>query len=621
MNFRLALRLAVFLGTIAPGTVSTGAETTTQPPSEIPTTPPRPKPGDQSLTLEVNGTKRHSTVHVPNRAPVNGVVYPIVIMLHGGGGTSRAAAYETGWNAKADKTGFIVVYPDALARDPARKSHFSRNPQLWNDGSERLYPNQKPADDIAFINALLDDLQKRFPTDPRRIYITGFSNGAGMAFRIAAELSPRIAAIAPMAGACWIDPGPLAHPVPLCYLTGTADPLNLIEGGAPKMATGASDPVRAKPKPPVRATIQKWARAIGCPTELTTTDHKNGIRTETFGPLPGGAEIVYLAIDNHGHAWPGGKSILPESLVGPCSPSLSATDFIWDFFARHSLPAASKPKASPAATAPPENVESHRDLAYVDGGHERQKLDLFLPKNRTSTHRLPVILWVHGGGWAHGAKDRCPPLRQGFVGEGYAVASIGYRLTGTAKFPAQIEDCKAAVRWLRAHADEYGLDTQRFCAWGGSAGGHLVALLGTTGEIRNFDVGAHLDQSSAVQAVIDFYGPANFVKFDKPLQSDSPESVLLGGLPAEQPETARAASPALQVKRDAPVAFLILHGDKDKTVWPEQSIGLDKALKAAGIPSEFHLLPGASHGGPAFTSPEALVWIRTFLKRALPEPK
>lgn len=339
MNFRFAPPLAIFLFAIASSTVSRSAEAKPQPSLEISAPQPLHKPGNKSLTLEVNGTKRHYAVHVPNRVPVNGVAYPVVVMLHGGGGTSRAAAYETGWNAKADKTGFIVVYPDALARDPARKSHFSKNPQLWNDGSARLQPNQKPTDDIAFINALLDDMQKRFPTDPRRIYVTGFSNGAGMAFRIASELSPRVAAIAPMAGACWIDPGLLAHPVPLCYITGTADPLNLIEGGVPKMATGASDPVRAKPKPPVRATIQKWARAIGCPAEATVIEHKNDIRTETYGPLPSGAEIVYLAIDHHGHAWPGGKSLLPASQVGPCSQSLSATDFIWDFFARHTLPA------------------------------------------------------------------------------------------------------------------------------------------------------------------------------------------------------------------------------------------------------------------------------------------
>ncbi|MCP4589541.1 MAG: alpha/beta hydrolase, partial [bacterium] len=153
----------------------------------------------------------------------------------------------------------------------------------------------------------------------------------------------------------------------------------------------------------------------------------------------------------------------------------------------------------------------HRDLAYVSDGHERQKLDLYLPSERAE-RPAPVIIWVHGGAWRAGSKDRCPAKR--FVRLGYVVTSINYRLSQHAIFPAQIQDCKAAVRWLRAHAKQYNLDPRRFGVWGSSAGGHLVALLGTAGDVKEFDVGAHLDFSSRVQAVCDYFGPTDFTKMN-----------------------------------------------------------------------------------------------------------
>lgn len=127
----------------------------------------------------------------------------------------------------------------------------------------------------------------------------------------------------------------------------------------------------------------------------------------------------------------------------------------------------------------PAGVKAHRDLEYVPNGHERNKLDLFVPEKADGP--LPLIIWIHGGGWQNGSKDGCPPLRAGYTERGYAVASINYRLSGHATFPAQIEDCKAAIRFLRANAEKYNIDPNRIGVWGASAGGHLVALLGTTG--------------------------------------------------------------------------------------------------------------------------------------------
>jgi acetyl esterase/lipase len=150
-------------------------------------------------------------------------------------------------------------------------------------------------------------------------------------------------------------------------------------------------------------------------------------------------------------------------------------------------------------------VKSLRDLEYARAGEKSLLLDLYLPEK--SRHSLPLIIWIHGGAWTGGDKADCPARR--LLQRGYAVASINYRLSNEAIFPAQIEDCKAAIRWLRAHAKQYGLDADHFGAWGSSAGGHLVALLGTTGDLKQFDKGDNLDFSSRVQAVCDFYGPTD----------------------------------------------------------------------------------------------------------------
>jgi polyhydroxybutyrate depolymerase len=291
-------------------------------------------PGDQTLVLKVGDLERRYTVHVP--PSYNGKTpLPVVIMLHGGGGTGRAAALETGWSAKADRAGFLAVFPDAMPPDPMKPSNFRRNPQLWNDGSERFYAGQNKVNDMGFLGAMLDDLAARFSVDLRRIFVTGFSNGASMTFRMGAELSRRIAAVAPVAGACWAEAVTLERPVPMCYITGTADPLNLIEGGVPRLGSGGSDTVRAKKKPPVRESIQKWVKALGCPAAPEKTSEANGVQTEIYGPGREGAEVVYVTVKGLGHTWAGGRSLLPEFMVGKTTDKLNATDFIWDFFQKH----------------------------------------------------------------------------------------------------------------------------------------------------------------------------------------------------------------------------------------------------------------------------------------------
>ena len=274
----------------------------------------------------------------------------------------------------------------------------------------------------------------------------------------------------------------------------------------------------------------------------------------------------------------------------------------------------------------PEGVKVLRDLAYVENGHVRQKLDLFLPEK--ATNAVPLIIWIHGGAWLGGSKSECPPLRQGFVQRGYAVASLDYRLSGDAIFPAQIEDCKAAVRWLRAHAKEFGIDPGRFGAWGSSAGGHLVALLGTSGDEKAFDVGANLGVSSRVQAVCDYYGPSDLTRMDAkampgtPLKRhdpNAPEGRLIGGSVQGNEEKAARASPVAHATTNALPPFLIVHGDADPVVPFHQSELLFEALKKAGANVHFHCIRGAAHG-MGFGGKEIAERVNAFFDRWLKAP-
>ena len=273
-----------------------------------------------------------------------------------------------------------------------------------------------------------------------------------------------------------------------------------------------------------------------------------------------------------------------------------------------------------SAAAEPQGVQAFRNLPYVANGHERQRLDIYLPEKATG--RLPLVVWIHGGGWEGGNKDTCDAVP--LAAKGYAVAAINYRLSQHALFPAQIEDCKAAIRWLRANAAQYHIDPDHVGVWGPSAGGHLVALLGTAGGVKEFDKGANLDQSSRVQCVVDFFGPTEMLTMG-PL-ANKPDGVvakLIGGPVQDNKEKARAASPLTYVSKDS-APFLIMHGDRDNLVPLAQSEKLAAALKRAGVEATLVVLKGDPHGGPAFLTPEYLQIIEDFFALHLgkrPVPK
>jgi acetyl esterase/lipase len=261
-----------------------------------------------------------------------------------------------------------------------------------------------------------------------------------------------------------------------------------------------------------------------------------------------------------------------------------------------------------------------------------QRLDIYLPDE--GERPFPVIAAIHGGAWMIGDKRDVQqlPMLEGRK-RGYALVCIGYRLSWEAIFPAQIFDCKAAIRFIRGNAEKYGLDPHRIAVWGGSAGGYLSALLGTSAGVKHLEdlSMGNPDQDSAVQAVVDWFSPAeDFLKMDEELIASgcgvadhstpgSPESMLLGRLITEVPELVSWASPMTYISKNTP-PFLIQHGLKDQLVPVEQSIHFAAAIeKAAGKDRvTLELLPGVYHADPAFETTEntnrVLDFLDTFLK-------
>jgi len=270
----------------------------------------------------------------------------------------------------------------------------------------------------------------------------------------------------------------------------------------------------------------------------------------------------------------------------------------------------------------PPGTISRKDLGYAHDGHARQKLDLLLPKERSSQNPLPVIAFIHGGGWRQGDKSTGIGRLAPFVAGGeFAGVSIGYRLSGDATWPAQIHDCKAAIRWIRANAAKYNLDPGRIGVWGSSAGGHLASMLGVSGEIDGLEgrVGNHLDQESRVACVVDFFGPSDLLTMgDHPSKiahnaAGSPESLLVGGMLQKNPDRARSASPLTHVTGDDAPA-LIVHGTADELVPFAQSVDLHQKLVAAGVRSNLITIDGGGHGDFGNSSDEVQRLVRTFFE-------
>lgn len=259
------------------------------------------------------------------------------------------------------------------------------------------------------------------------------------------------------------------------------------------------------------------------------------------------------------------------------------------------------------------------EFARVDG--QSLLLDLYLPEGIKNP---PLVVWIHGGGWRAGSRKRLH--LQGLANHGYAMASISYRFTEKAIFPAQIHDCKAAIRWLRANAKRLGYNADWIAVAGSSAGGHLALLIGVSGDVKDLEgkVGGHPGQSSRVQAIIDYFGPSDFVlrgktQPERAYTEKSGSFALLGGKLNGKviPELEVQASPAQYVSTDDP-PLLVFQGAKDKTVLPDQSERIVELYQRAKLPAKLVLLEKAGHGGRQFYSGEHLNTALKFLGQHRP---
>lgn len=278
-------------------------------------------PGDHTRTLTIGEQKRTYLVHIPKsydgKKPT-----PVVLALHGAGMNGSMMVWFSGLNKKSDDAGFIVVYPSGTGAGPFL---------TWNAGGLRGKMAEGRADDVAFIGKLLDDLGSVLKVDDRRIYACGMSNGGMMCYRLAAELSDRITAIAPVAGTIAIDESKPRRPVPVIHFHGAKDsivPFEVAKGKAPSFLKlkGVED------------SIQTWVKLNGCEEQAKVeTISKAGdemkVTRKIYASGKEGAEVVLVVIDEGGHTWPGQQP--PVSFVGKSARNISANDLMWEFFQRH----------------------------------------------------------------------------------------------------------------------------------------------------------------------------------------------------------------------------------------------------------------------------------------------
>ena len=284
------------------------------------------RPGDHTLSLAVGGLERSAIVHVPPRYD-SAIPTPVVLAFHGGLANADNMVRFSGLSDKADEAGFIVVYPYGTGR--------LQKMLTFNGGNCCGQASTDDVDDVAFTRQLLDELAARVTVDPKRVFATGMSNGGIMAYRLASELSDRIAAIAPVGGPMGTKDCSPKRPVSVIHFHGTADDFAPFQGGRGKGLSGVSFFS-------VPHSIAAWVAADGCdPTPVTTTlpdtaDDGTTATRSAYGAGRDGAEVVLITIEGGGHTWPGRDARL--AALGKSTKDISANDLMWDFFQRHPMP-------------------------------------------------------------------------------------------------------------------------------------------------------------------------------------------------------------------------------------------------------------------------------------------
>lgn len=287
------------------------------------------KPGDYGRKLTVDGRERFYKIHVPASVDASKPA-PVVMIFHGGGGYPGAVRHQSGMDAVSEREGFLAVYPAGTGR------LFDDRLLVWNDGREPKDGSTKGVDDVAFVKALLEDLTRYFMVDSKRIYATGISNGALMCYRLAQQLSERIAAIGPVSGQRAVDeffPKP-KRAVPIIHFHGKADSYAPFEGGTPKRSN-----FKSGFKPVVQA-LETWVAHNGCPTKPAQTKRVGNAVKTTYRPCRNGADVVLWTLEDGGHSWPGGKMSPAEvkAKMGNINKDIAASEVMWDFFKEHALP-------------------------------------------------------------------------------------------------------------------------------------------------------------------------------------------------------------------------------------------------------------------------------------------
>jgi polyhydroxybutyrate depolymerase len=281
--------------------------------------------GLEELRLSWDGVGRRALVQTPD---VLREGLPLVLVLHGQGASAEYTLVETRFGDLARHAGFLAVFPEALPVDPVKLPAFLQNPLRWNTGSMSGRFAGPKTDDTGFLAALLDELAERFPFDPQRVFCTGFSNGAAMTFRLAAELSERLAAVAPVSALCPVAAPRLARPMPTLFIIGAEDPVLPLDGG-PVRTPWREQVVR----PPVRDTLTRWATALGCDPSPRLLQDDDTMYRERYDAEAAGAALEVVFVKELGHHWPGGKGQWQPEWAGKWSDRVSATEMIWEFFA------------------------------------------------------------------------------------------------------------------------------------------------------------------------------------------------------------------------------------------------------------------------------------------------
>lgn len=286
----------------------------------------------QDLEIQAAGHTWTYHLHVPSK--ISKSPAPLVLVFHGAGGDGKSYLNKNGWAALSEQEGFIVAAPDGLPALPRMPANFRLNPRLWNSGQLNPRSPRAGVDDLAFVNALVNDISDRATIDRGRIFATGHSNGAGMTFKIGAELSTRFAGIATVMGLNTSEGALPTRALPTLMIIGMRDPLNPMEGGERQLPWGKST------VPPVSQGIQAWSNSLGCTWPAVRDRDDDQIILERFQGCRDGATYTIWYLKGQGHSWPGGKdSGLPESVMGPNVTKVNATSLIWQFFSTLNTPA------------------------------------------------------------------------------------------------------------------------------------------------------------------------------------------------------------------------------------------------------------------------------------------